>query len=108
MARRTIALLKRRLEEHERGWRGWFAARGIAPLEIPYEALAADPAATVCKILAHLGLDTDGVEIPVPRMSRQADSPLAGVVRALPRAGAGVSVQTYAPPRPARELHALS
>jgi LPS sulfotransferase NodH len=70
----AIALLKRRLEEHERGWRGWFAARGIAPLEIPYEALGADPAATVCKVLAHLGLDTDGVDIPVPRMNRQADS----------------------------------
>ena len=70
----AIAALKRRLEEHERGWRDWFAGREITPLEIPYEALAADPHATVCKVLSHLDLDRDGIDIPAPPMSRQADS----------------------------------
>ena len=69
----AIAALKRRFEAHEQGWREWFAARGIEPVEIPYEALAADPHATVCRVLSHLGLDTDGVDIPTPNMSRQAD-----------------------------------
>jgi LPS sulfotransferase NodH len=70
----AIAALIRRFEEHERGWRDWFAQRGIEPLEIPYEELAADPHATVCRVLTHLGLDTSGIEIPTPPMSRQADS----------------------------------
>jgi LPS sulfotransferase NodH len=70
----AIAALKTRLEAHEQGWSGWFAERGIEPLEIPYEALAADPHATVCKVLAHLGLATDGVEIPSPPTDRQADA----------------------------------
>ena len=70
----AIAALARRLEEHEQGWRDWFAGRGIEPLEIPYEALAADPHATVCKVLSHLGLDTSDIHIPAPPTSRQADS----------------------------------
>jgi LPS sulfotransferase NodH len=70
----AIAALIRRLEDHERAWRDWFAERGIEPLEIPYETLAADPHATVCKVLSHVDLDTDGIEIPAPPMSRQADS----------------------------------
>lgn len=70
----AIAALKRRLEEHEHAWQDWFAGRGIEPLEIPYEQLAADPHATVCRVLAHLGLDTEGVEIPAPPIDRQADT----------------------------------
>jgi trehalose 2-sulfotransferase len=70
----AIAALKRRLEDHAAGWREWFAARRIDPLEITYEELAADPHATVCRVLDHLGLDTAGIDIPAPPTLRQADS----------------------------------
>jgi trehalose 2-sulfotransferase len=70
----AIAALIRRFEEHERAWQDWFAERGVEPLEISYEELASDPHATVCKALSHLDLETDGIEIPAPPMSRQADS----------------------------------
>ena len=68
----AISHLKRRLEEHARNWRGWFAERGIEPLEIGYEAFSADPHGTVRRVLAHLDLPTD-VPIPDPPMRRQSD-----------------------------------
>jgi LPS sulfotransferase NodH len=68
----AIAHLKRRLEDHGDRWRAWFAERGIEPLEIRYEAFAADPHRTVCRVLEHLGLPTD-VPIPEPPMRRQSD-----------------------------------
>ena len=70
----AIAALKQRLEAHERGWSEWFAERGVEPLEVAYEELADDPHATVCRVLTFLGLETDGVEIPAPPTSRQADA----------------------------------
>jgi LPS sulfotransferase NodH len=70
----AIAHLCRRLDEHAAAWRAWFAERGIHPLEIAYERFAADPHAGVRAVLAHLGLDAEGVEIPDPPLRRQADS----------------------------------
>ena len=69
----AIAHLKARLEEHASAWRDWFAARGIEPLEITYEAFAQEPTSTVRAVLDHVGIPHDGVEIPEPPMRRQAD-----------------------------------
>jgi trehalose 2-sulfotransferase len=68
----AIDHLKRRLEDHTERWRRWFAEGGIEPLRIGYEAFTAEPHATVCRVLEHLGLPTD-VPIPDPPMRRQSD-----------------------------------
>ncbi len=39
-----------------RAWAAWFAARGIVPLIVDYEVLAAEPVAVAERVLAHLGL----------------------------------------------------
>ena len=44
-------------EAHETAWRGWFATNSIVPLELAYEDLSADPAATLAHVLAALGRD---------------------------------------------------
>lgn len=44
-------------DEHEAAWRGWFAANAIGPLELTYEELSADPAATLARALSALGRD---------------------------------------------------
>jgi LPS sulfotransferase NodH len=69
----AIAHLKTRLEAHARAWRDWFEERGVEPLEITYEAFAEAPAPTVCAVLEHVGVPSEGVEIPEPPMRRQAD-----------------------------------
>ena len=57
---------------HDRMWRELFAERGISPIEVTYEALAADHAAQVARVLSGLGMD--GVAIPPPPTRRQADA----------------------------------
>ena len=69
----AIAHLKDRLETHAAAWRDWFAERGIEPLEIVYEAFAADPEPTICAVLDHVGVPSDGVSVPEPPMRRQSD-----------------------------------
>jgi trehalose 2-sulfotransferase len=70
----AIIHLKHRLEVHAGAWRGWFAERGIEPLEIVYEDFAADPAPTICAVLDHVGVPSEGVSVPDPPMRRQADA----------------------------------
>ena len=70
----AIAQLKRRQEEHAAAWRAWFAERGIAPLEIVYEEFAQEPAAAICRVLDHIGVPSEGVDVPAPSMRRQADA----------------------------------
>ena len=70
----AIAHLKDRLERHAAAWRDWFEERGIEPLEIVYEAFAERPGATLCEVLDHIGVPSDGVEVPEPPMRRQADA----------------------------------
>jgi LPS sulfotransferase NodH len=43
--------------EHEAVWDAWAAGQGIAPLEVSYEELSADPAGTLGMILSALGRD---------------------------------------------------
>jgi trehalose 2-sulfotransferase len=70
----AIAHLKDRLERHAAAWREWFAERGIEPLEIVYEALAERPGPTVREVLDHIGVPSEGVDVPEPPMRRQADA----------------------------------
>ena len=43
--------------EHEAVWDAWAAGQGIVPLEVSYEALSADPAGELGRILEALGRD---------------------------------------------------
>jgi trehalose 2-sulfotransferase len=70
----AIARLERRLESHAAAWRDWFAGRGIEPLEIVYEAFAANPAPAIRAVLDHVGVPSEGVPIPEPPLRRQADA----------------------------------
>ncbi|MEZ5794405.1 Stf0 family sulfotransferase [Albidovulum sp.] len=65
---RTLA----RLEAEDAGWLGWFAAAGVTPLRIGYEALAANPAAEIGRICDALGLAA-----PAPGTLRPGVAPLA-------------------------------
>jgi LPS sulfotransferase NodH len=62
------------LESDERHWSAWFATHGITPLELTYDALSADPAATVRQVLATLGLDPARAADIAPRTARMADA----------------------------------
>ena len=53
-------------------WTAWFAAQGIRPLRIPYDALARDPGGVVARLLAALGLDpaaARGIDPPTARLA---------------------------------------
>jgi LPS sulfotransferase NodH len=62
------------LVQHRRRWRDYFARSGVTPLEIRYEDLAADPSATVDRVLAFLGLPQAAVPTPPPTLKPQADA----------------------------------
>jgi trehalose 2-sulfotransferase len=51
-----IGRLVATIERFEADWNVWFAAHGLAPCEVTYEELAADPLATAHKVLDFLGL----------------------------------------------------
>jgi trehalose 2-sulfotransferase len=70
----AIAHLKRRQEEHAAAWRAWFAERGSEPLEVVYEEFAEAPTPTICRVLHHIGVPSEGVDVPAPPMARQADT----------------------------------
>jgi LPS sulfotransferase NodH len=90
-----IARLLARIEAEERGWADWFEATGIEPLRITYEELVGDQAATVGRVLAHLGVDPPP-ELPAPTLVRQADeASLAWAARF--RAERGRGPETAAP-----------
>lgn len=65
--------LVRMLRRHDRRWRRWFREHGIAPLEVRYEALAADPPGVVRRTLEHVGIAGElAGDVPAPRLRRQA------------------------------------
>jgi LPS sulfotransferase NodH len=71
-----ISGLEGLLIEGDRGWPVLCDELGIAPLRIYYEDLV-DPVrygSTLRTVLAHLGVDGDGVTIPAPRTTQQADA----------------------------------
>jgi trehalose 2-sulfotransferase len=65
--------LRRMLERNDSAWGRWFEERGVRPLELSYERIAADPATAVRAVLTLFGLDPSGIEAPEPRLERQAD-----------------------------------
>jgi LPS sulfotransferase NodH len=71
-----IEVLQALLAEGERGWRAFFAAGGIAPVEVVYEDLVADYAPTVRRVLDQLGVapGPDDAGIAPPSLRRQADA----------------------------------
>lgn len=62
------------LTRADRAWRAWFERQAIDPLTIGYEALAADPAATVLRLCAALDIALPDDMIPTPGTARLADA----------------------------------
>lgn len=71
--RAGIARTLAEMEQHDAAWHAWFAALGITPLRIGYEAFAAAPEATVAQILHALGL-APPPKAPKPGVARMADA----------------------------------
>ena len=69
---RGIAHLRDQLIEQDIAWHDWFAAKEIEPLVVEYERFAAEYAATLRGVLAHLGLEVE--RIPDPPIDRQGDA----------------------------------
>ena len=70
--RAALAQRKAEFEGHHAAWRAWFAAEGITPLHLSYEAIAQDPLGALRRVLAHLDLPevaADGDAIPTARLS---------------------------------------
>ena len=59
---------------HEAEWRDWFAREDIAPLELTYEGLSADPVGTIRNLLTAIGRDASAADSIVPRTSKLADA----------------------------------
>jgi trehalose 2-sulfotransferase len=60
-------------EEHNAAWASWFAEQQIQPVRITYEALSANPQATLATILAALGLNPAIAETVEPRTAKLSD-----------------------------------
>jgi len=53
-------------------WNAWFEREDLQPLRLTYDALAADPAAVLARVLDALGLDpalAEGVDLPVAKLA---------------------------------------
>jgi LPS sulfotransferase NodH len=68
-----IGRLVTTIETYEADWTAWFVAHDIAPCEVAYEELAADPPGTAQKVLGYLGLDVPTDRQLVIGHRRQAD-----------------------------------
>jgi len=70
----TILHLELDLIRQQDAWRAFFKAEGITPLEMEYEALAADYRGQVARALSFLGLDpAPARDIPEPRLQKQSN-----------------------------------
>ncbi len=68
-----IARLVAAIEKFEAGWTRWFTSHGIAPCQVVYEELAADPLRTAHHVLDYLGLQVPpGRQLEIGH-HRQAD-----------------------------------
>jgi LPS sulfotransferase NodH len=80
--RDAIAGLVRYAEAGEAGWRDWFAAQSVVPLELAYEDLIEDLDAAVRAIAGFLEVPLPpGLGQIRPRMRRQADHHTERLVR---------------------------
>jgi trehalose 2-sulfotransferase len=71
--RELIGRLVAAIEKFEADWTRWFAAHGIAPAQVVYEELVADPLGTAHRVLDHLGLRVPPGRPLVIGHHRQAD-----------------------------------
>lgn len=55
-------------------WQEWFEAQGIAPFQITYDALSADPVGTLKTLLIELGLDPNVANNITPGVAKLADA----------------------------------
>ena len=94
--RDLISRLAQTIDEHEAGWRAWFAEQGVVPHEIEYEDLAADPIGVTRGALDFLGLDLPADRTIVARHRRQADDLNADWTT---RFRSGTAVSARWPPR---------
>jgi trehalose 2-sulfotransferase len=69
----AIAHLLGELRAHNESWRAWFDANGVTPLDVRYEAVAADPDGEARRVLEFLGVDAPAERL-VPRMRRVGDA----------------------------------
>jgi LPS sulfotransferase NodH len=67
-----IAHLLEQLTQQDQAWARWFINAGLDPHVVVYEELVADRNGIVCGLLRDLHIDAGGVQIPEPRMRRQA------------------------------------
>lgn len=72
--RARIARKLAELEVLDAAWEPWFAREGISPLRIGYEALSADPAGTVRRICAALGVAEPDPATLRPGVARLSDA----------------------------------
>jgi LPS sulfotransferase NodH len=71
----NIERLEKVLQNNEAGWQRYFEESGTKPLVVMYEDLAADYDGTIRMVLNWLGVPGVGsVEIPPPKLKKQADS----------------------------------
>jgi LPS sulfotransferase NodH len=61
-------------ESEDATWRAFYSTHRIEPLNLIYEDIVADLAATVRSVLTFLGLPAEGIKLPQPRLRRQADA----------------------------------
>ena len=70
----AIAAAVAQLTAYDRDWAGWFEFEGISPLRLTYDALAANPAATLATVLNALGLPPEAARGVTPGVARLADA----------------------------------
>lgn len=72
--------------EHEAGWRAWFAAHNIRPIEVVYEDLVGRYDIVVNDVLKYLDVSLPPTfQLPEPRLRQQADAKTAEYVAAYHR-----------------------
>jgi len=69
-----IAEVLNELRNDDAAWTNFFSTRGIKPLRLTYETLAADPRKAVTEILSALGQDPKASERMLVQTSRLADA----------------------------------
>jgi LPS sulfotransferase NodH len=62
------------IEESEASWARFFTMGGVEPTRVVYEDFVADYAGTVKRVAAEVGVPTDDLPIPAPRMRKQSRS----------------------------------
>ncbi len=59
---------------HEADWRNWFTRERITPMQMTYEELSDDPAASLARLLTALGRDPTIASHIAPRTAKLADA----------------------------------